>query len=240
MPVTTRKKAWSRPAALSAAFLLCVSLVQAGERPGPSDRSRESGRSTYWRQRVTHFRSLPDTKGEIIFLGDSITDGCNWTELFADIRVKNRGISGDVTDGVLERLDEVLSSRPSKVFLMIGVNDLAAGKSLEEIAGNIVRIVKSMHRRSPETEVFLQSVLPVNGDFEMFPRHTGRSEDIPLLNRALKRAAEELSCTYVDLYSLFATDGGKLNPEYTNDGLHLTGAGYLAWKKAVSRYIERR
>jgi hypothetical protein len=69
----------------------------------------------YWHQKETHFRSLPNEANEIIFLGDSITDGCNWSEMFHDLRVKNRGISADITDGVLDRLDEVVESKPLKI-----------------------------------------------------------------------------------------------------------------------------
>ncbi|MDQ3279044.1 MAG: hypothetical protein M3Q06_12005, partial [Bacteroidota bacterium] len=68
--------------------------------------------STYYHQRVTHFKSLPKTTGDILFLGNSITDGGEWSELFNDVKVKNRGISGDVTAGVLNRLAEVAQRKP--------------------------------------------------------------------------------------------------------------------------------
>ena len=67
---------------------------------------------------------MPDTPNEIIMLGNSITDGCEWSELFQNSNIKNRGISGDITEGVLYRLDEVTRSKPAKVFLLIGINDL--------------------------------------------------------------------------------------------------------------------
>src|SRR5688572_21180522 len=79
--------------------------------------------STYYQQRVTHFKSLPNTKGDIVFIGNSITDGGEWNELFNDLKIKNRGISGDVSTGVLHRMDEIAQRKPAKVFLLIGVND---------------------------------------------------------------------------------------------------------------------
>ena len=81
--------------------------------------------TTYYGQKVSMFRLLPDTKGEIIFLGNSITDIGEWAEIWNNIHVKNRGISSDNTFGVLARLDEVLSSRPAKIFIMIGINDIS-------------------------------------------------------------------------------------------------------------------
>ena len=96
--------------------------------------------STYYHQRVSLFRSLPQTTGDIVFLGNSITDGGEWTEMFADPKVKKRGISGDSTSGVLNRLDEVYNRKPAKVFLLIGVNDLARNMQPDSVAANILWI----------------------------------------------------------------------------------------------------
>ncbi|HTH30207.1 MAG TPA: GDSL-type esterase/lipase family protein, partial [Lacibacter sp.] len=87
--------------------------------------------STYYHQRVTFFKSMPQTKDEIIFLGNSITDGAEWAQLFNDVRMKNQGISGDVTAGVLHRLPVVTNRKPAKIFLLIGTNDLARGISAD-------------------------------------------------------------------------------------------------------------
>ncbi len=62
---------------------------------------------TYYWQRVTHFNTLPQSKDDIIFLGNSITDGDEWSELFDDNHIKNRGISGNITAGVIHRLDGI-------------------------------------------------------------------------------------------------------------------------------------
>lgn len=194
--------------------------------------------SLYWHQRATHFELLPNDTGEIIFLGDSITDGCNWGELFGDSKVKNRGISGDTTQGILDRLDEVVESRPARVFLMIGINDLAMGKSPKEIVDNIKRIVRSIREDSPDTEICLESLLPVNPDFPQFPKHTSKTQEVQAINRVLKRMAQESDLRYIDLYGEFIVEDNKLNPEFTNDGLHLTGAGYRVWKGAVAPYVK--
>ena len=135
-----------------------------------------------WYQRVSLFQLLPNDKDEIIFLGDSITEGCNWSEIFHDKRIKNRGIGGDVTKGVLDRLDEIVESKPLKVFLMVGINDLAAGKTEKEVVTNIKKIIKSIQRRSAETEIYLQSILPVNSVFGMFPNFTNKTDEIRAIN----------------------------------------------------------
>jgi len=118
--------------------------------------------SEYYYKRKELFENTPDTKHEIIFLGNSITEGGNWQNLFPDKNVINRGISGDVTDGILFRLDEVTSSRPEKVFLMVGTNDLARGKSISYVTNNHRIIIEKILKDSENTTLYLQSVLPVN------------------------------------------------------------------------------
>jgi lysophospholipase L1-like esterase len=218
------------------AFLLILSL-SLGSHIQMKAKQEESF-YPYWHQRASLFEVLPNTKNEIIFLGDSITDGNNWGEMFQDVRVKNRGISGDVTDGILERLDEVIESRPLKIFLMIGINDLAEGRTEDYVTSKIRRIVGVIKKKSPDTEIYLQSLLPVNKDFGMFKNYTNKTAEILAVNQGLKAFSSHHQITFVDLYSAFVCEGEKLNPKYTNDGLHLTGAGYLAWKSTIDEYIK--
>jgi lysophospholipase L1-like esterase len=194
--------------------------------------------SLYYHQKKSLFEMLPDSAREIVFLGDSITDGGHWAELLGNPRAVNRGISGDVTDGVIFRLNEVTRSRPDKIFLMIGINDLAQGKSVKEIVDNIQVIIKKVRKASPKTELFVQSLLPVNADFPYFPEHTSRAEDVLKVNVRLQKLARTYDVMYIDLYSSFGNGDGKLDPEYTNDGLHLTGSGYLYWKSKLEKYIK--
>jgi len=194
--------------------------------------------SPYYHQRATHSDKLPDTKGEIIFLGDSITDGGNWTEMLQDLRVKNRGISGDVTEGVLPRLREITRAKPAKLFLMIGINDLARGKTPRRLVGDIRKIVSRIKKRSPETVIHLQSLLPVNPDLGMFKDHTDKTAAVLTVNKRLKKMAETHKLIYIDLHTAFAGEGNKLKPEYTNDGLHLTGAGYELWRGLIEKYLK--
>jgi lysophospholipase L1-like esterase len=221
-----------KPAALFllALFVFCIH--------GLAEQKKQVKHSAYYNQKKTLFDQLPNTKGEIIFLGDSITDGCEWSEVFHDLRIKNRGISGDITQGILDRLDEVLESQPAKIFLMIGINDLAWGFSVSDILANYKKILMRIIKESPRTKTYIQSLLPVNSDFGTFRDHTNKSDEVLYINKRLKKTAGELDMVYVDLYSHFVVKGQKLNPEYTNDGLHLTGKGYEVWKTIVEKYVK--
>jgi lysophospholipase L1-like esterase len=190
----------------------------------------------YYLHRVEHFRTLPNDKGEIVFLGDSITDGAEWGELTQNLLCKNRGISGDNTAGVYYRLDEVTESKPARIFIMIGVNDLASGLTVENIMINYTRIIDVIKEQTPKTEIFIQSVLPVNGSFTGFKNHTNKTEQIIDLNTRLNKLALEKGCTYIDLFTPFASDN-KLKKEFTEDGLHVNGEGYLLWYSIIKKWL---
>ncbi|HOW21738.1 MAG TPA: GDSL-type esterase/lipase family protein [Tenuifilaceae bacterium] len=188
----------------------------------------------YYYHRKEQFEMLPASNKDIIFLGNSITDQCEWHELFNNMNVKNRGIGGDDTDGILERLGDITKSKPNKIFIMIGTNDLAYSKTINHIVENYRKIIQSIRDSSPETKIYIQSILPTNDEI-----HTLRkNSDIMLVNQQLEQISKEYSLTYIDLFSLFKTDNNKLNPEYSLDGLHLNGKGYMVWKNAILKYVE--
>lgn len=188
----------------------------------------------YYYHKKEHFEKLPNTKDEILFLGDSITDNAEWVELFGNnARIKNRGIGGDDTKGVLERLGEITESKPDKVFIMIGTNDLAYGVSKEQVVENYREILQAILDDSPETKIYVQSILPVDEALH----YTRPNTDIDFINKQLEKMSEDLGLVYIDLASDFKKDG-KLNPQYSIDGLHLNGEGYEIWKEKIDHYVE--
>ena len=193
--------------------------------------------STYYDQRKSHFEKLPNDEKEIIFIGDSIIDGCEWSEMFSQKNIKNRGISGDVTQGVLDRLDEVTESKPEKVFLMIGTNDLARGISSETVIENLGLIIKEINTASPQTKVYVHSILPVNDYYENFSGHTSKGAEIALVNLAIQNRLMG-DFHFIDLYGAFTNSDQKLDINLTNDGLHLNGDGYQLWAAKIKEYIK--
>ena len=203
--------------------------------------AQERKYSTFYYQRATLFEELPVTSSDIIFLGNSITNGGEWAELFDNPHVKNRGISGDVCMGVYDRLDAILKGSPAKIFLLIGINDLDRGASADTIVERIGLIVDKIQKTSPDTKLYLQSVLPVSDHYNMFNGHTSRWQVIPEINNGIVRLAADRGVKYIDLYSHFVDNAtGKMNIEYTNDGLHLLGKGYKKWVGIVKPYVDEK
>ena len=191
---------------------------------------------TYYDQRELLFESLPTSPNDIIFLGNSITDGGEWCEIFENPNCKNRGISGDIIPGVLNRLETITKGKPAQVFLMIGTNDMNYGTSNDSIALGVRTIVQRIKKESPKTKITVQSILPTNDCYGLFSGHTKRWHDVAVINNMLKTIAIEEGVEYLDLYHPFATEEGKLNPKYSNDGLHLNGEGYALWKENIEKH----
>ena len=201
--------------------------------------AQERKYSTFYYQRATLFEELPVTSSDIIFLGNSITNGGEWAELFDNPHVKNRGISGDVCMGVYDRLDAILKGSPAKIFLLIGINDVDRGASADTIVERIGMIVDKIRKDSPSTKIYLQSVLPVSDHYKMFNGHTSRWQVVPEIKKGLVRLAADRVVKYIDLYSHFIDNTtGKMNIKYTNDGLHLLGKGYKKWVGIVKPYVD--
>ena len=190
--------------------------------------------NSYYFQKKTHFEKLEDNmENEIIFLGNSLTEGAEWDELFNNSNILNRGIGGDDTDGILERLDEIIERKPAKIFLMVGTNDLANGKSVEYIAENYRKIIERITTGIPGTELYIQSELPTDDTI-----HTSRkNEDLIKINQHLRKLCHEYGLQYIDLFNLFSGDDNKLKDKYTIDGLHINGDGYVVWKEAIEKYV---
>ena len=195
--------------------------------------------SEYNLQRRSLFEVLPVYSSDIVFLGNSITDGCEWAELFNNRHVKNRGISGDRSGWLLDRLDPIVGGHPKKLFLMIGVNDLAAGVSPDEIVANVARLIDRFQSESRWTKIYVQSILPVNGEsFAKFRNHYEHGRLIVPLNKRLETLCDEKEVTFLDVWGALADHEGRLDKRYTNDGLHLTGEGYVMWRDAIKQHVK--
>mgnify|MGYP003576484796 CR=1 FL=1 len=192
-------------------------------------------RPNNWALKAELFKSFPNSKKDIIFLGNSITAGVDWNELLDEKRARNRGISGDITFGVLQRLDEVIEGNPKKVFILIGINDISRNIPDSLIIGNYRKMVSRIQNGSPKTKIYLQTLMPVNNTFTQFKNHYNKDEHIATINAALKSLATEYKVTLIDLHPHFTDSDGRLRKEMTEDGLHLNAAGYRHWATLLKR-----
>lgn len=189
--------------------------------------------------RVELFKASAHRKSDIVMLGNSITFWGDWKELTGSGKIKNRGIPGDITFGVLNRLEEVIQGKPAKVFILIGINDMARNIPENVIIQNYIRMINALKAGSPSTKIFIQSLFPVNDAFGKLTSHCNKGNEIVRLNAQLKSLTEKENVTFIDLHQHFTDQHGKLKREFTWDGVHLTFPGYQQWVKVLKegRYL---
>jgi lysophospholipase L1-like esterase len=181
------------------------------------------------------FEILPKDTNEVIMLGNSLTHHFEWNEIFKNVNIKNRGIMGDISKGVLQRLDNTLESKPKKIFIEVGINDLLAGFAIDSVFKNYVSIIQTIKLKSPKTRIYMQNILPTN--WFIYDTHVPVINRICILNNQLKIYCNDNKITFIDLYSNFQKNN-SLNPKYDcGDHLHLSGAGYLLWCSLIKNYI---
>jgi lysophospholipase L1-like esterase len=182
----------------------------------------------YHQKRLEVFKDEPLVLNKIIFLGNSITEFCDWKKHLNDSTVINRGIAGDATFGVLNRLDDVIIRKPAKLILEIGINDICKNIPQHIIAGNIFKIVQRIQSESPKTKIFILGILPTNDNVKIeYPDAFGKNEIVKSVNKKLKTNAKRYDFQFLDLYSLFQDNLAKLDTVYAQqDGLHLNEKGY--------------
>ncbi len=163
---------------------------------------------------------------QIVFCGDSITKGwetCNLLEQPQKVYVN--GVVSCTSADILKRIEPIAARKPHKLFLMIGINEI---KAQNRIIDNYDRIIKKIQEISPYTLIYVQSILPTR-------TQAIDNADIVATNERLKALCDRQNhfVHYLDLYSAFLAADGKLGPNFTEDGIHLTKNAYSLWKKLI-------
>ncbi len=205
-----------------------------------------------YKERIDDFRKDPIGYNKIVFLGNSITEGGkDWNKMFGLNNVVNRGITGDITESMLARLNEIYYYKPIKVFLLIGLNDVFDGVvpykqdiTPEKIVNNIYRIASNIKTYSQGTEIYIQTLLPINEpQFRrvrgFYPKHNTPLEiQINDINRKIIEKNDDNGCKVINLYSLFVDNDGRMKEELSKDGVHLNDEGYKVWANHVEKFIK--
>jgi lysophospholipase L1-like esterase len=176
------------------------------------------------------YAALGQTR-RIVFLGDSRVEDAEWAELFDRSDISNRGVSGDTTANVLRRLSASLPTNRVICFLQVGVNDLIRGDAVEAIVANYEKILRYIIEERRSRAIVTSIVLVSREQVSLNAR-------INECNRKLADLAAVRGAGWVDLNSSLAPEG-FLSPEYTHDGLHLNGRGYLRVRDALAPHLPK-
>lgn len=174
-----------------------------------------------------------------VFLGDSITEGYNLDKFYKDMPVVNSGISGNQTTDILNNMKKrVYDYNPSKVFILIGTNDIDNGKTNDLIVDNIKKIVEGIKNNRDKTSIYIESIYPVNSKIEGSSAGSRTNRQIKIINKKLEQYCNNNKLTYIDTFIELEDCKGDLEEDYTKDGLHLNDDGYSIVTKKLKKYLE--
>ncbi|PQO42218.1 GDSL-type esterase/lipase family protein [Blastopirellula marina] len=200
--------------------------------PGEGPIRRYDWFKNLWKNKRSNWAKQVDKdQGAVVFLGDSITQGWgdNLGGAFGEMKVANRGISGDTTRGMLVRLEEdVLSLNPQAVVMLMGTNDLEEGASPKTIASNAKRIIDELKKHNPDMPIVLCLVFPSSAS------KSRPADKIKQINQLYSEAVKgDPQVTLLDTWTLFANEEGNAKKEEFPDLLHPNQEGYAKWAAAL-------
>ncbi len=185
----------------------------------------------YFYHKKSFFEENGRADYDIVMIGDSLTDRADWQDFFPELKIANRGISGDMSEGLLKRANSIYSTSASKAFVMIGINDLNRGKSVDEVFNNYETLVQGLLEN--RIQVVIQSTLYAG------KRKTYLNKFVQALNFQLKNLANTNSnITYLDINKVLAPNG-ELRDKFSLDGIHLNGEAYKLWSKLLATKINK-
>ena len=207
----------------------------------------------FYFDRIAEFKEAPIGNDKIVFLGNSIMQGGgNWNKKFSSKNIVNRGISGDYTQGILKRLDEIIFYKPIAVFIMIGINEFFADNSDKPeitpkyVAENIFTISDIIKSNSPNTKIFIHTILPINNRQYMKVKDVNynflQDSFIPSVNKQVEITnaiiRNNKKYNIVDLYPLFLNNDLMMDSNMSDDGVHLNEIGYRIWVEETTKLIK--
>ena len=187
----------------------------------------------YYNSKVERFeeenKSVVPGETDVVFLGDSLTDGCDLSLYYPEYTTLNRGIGADTTVGLEKRLDvSVYAVKPKVVVMLIGANNCST------MFDNYENILISLKENLPESKIILVSLTSMGGTW-------GKNNNLAAFNNVkIKALAEKYGYEFVDVYTpLLNFETNEIYEEYTSDGGHLTHEGYLVLTGEIKAVINK-
>lgn len=233
---------------LSIIALLLVAIVLLSIVTWHANQRRISWETSgYYKDKVTSFgiQNANLSKGQIVFVGDSITDLYPLDDYYADLPLAsyNRGIGGDTTQGVIDRLKvSIFDLEPSVIVLMIGTNDVDLGIPNDQIVVNYRKILDEIKENQPMVDLYFVSVIPQNKVLQASSGLdvTKNNKTIKALNGEIEMLCKEYGHTFIDLYPDLLDDDGYLRKDCSDDGLHLNAGGFEIWSALLKPFWKNK
>lgn len=172
----------------------------------------------------------------VVFLGDSLTEGLALYGFFPD--AVHKGINSLNTISAKEHISEISMLKPSRLFILLGINDLWDGEMPHEnILNNYREIIGKFKEGTPGTHIHIQAVFPVTA-YAMENNPAISNEIINTFNARLKTLALETGVEFIDTNSPLKDENGNMFPQYSLDGVHLLYEYYHIWTELLDSYMK--
>ena len=172
----------------------------------------------------------------VLFVGSSSIRMWPTAESFPGLPVINRGFGGSHVSDVNHFAERVvLKYSPRVIVFYAGDNDVAAGKSPEQVLGDFQAFVALVESRLPETRIVYLPIKPSLLRWKLWPQMREANALVEQL------AANDQWLTYVDTATPMLSADGRPRPElFVDDGLHLSPAGYRLWSDILGEELTHR
>ena len=174
-------------------------------------------------QRSGETRRAAIDEQTVVMFGDSITEQGDWDRLLSDHRISNHGYSGFTSEQLVPVAQQVAAQQPRAVYILAGTNDIRDGHAASWTSAQVARIIDAFAQQSPDTRIVLQTITP----------RADATQQVSAANQALAALADERGVALLDIHTPLDDGSGGLRPQDTNDGLHLSDAGYDRWVAAL-------
>ncbi len=208
---------------------LCLSRVEAQEAPRGTSR---------WEEAIQKFEQQdaeqPPQPGGVVFVGSSSIRLWDLKANFPDLNAINRGFGGSQLGDLAHFAERILlAHRPRLVVVYAGDNDLAAGKTPEQVLADYERLAAFLHERLPETRMVYIGVKPSLARWKLI-------EQVRQTNQMIaQRASQDERLAFVDIDApMIGPDGLPRKKLFRDDGLHLNDEGYAVWAEQLRSHLE--
>jgi len=194
----------------------------------------------YYKRFLQFMDEEPIGSDDIVMLGNSLTEGADWSQVLGIPGIRNRGIVGDELMGIYRRLHQILPGRPRVICLQSGANDVSHDLSTDSILSLYSMVIDRIRAESPSTRLIVQSMLPINESFNRYRRLSGKTAQFPEINTGLQELCRQRGIPFVNLFPHFAAKGTYvLRPELSTDGLHLRPEAYQIWARQLKPILKK-
>lgn len=191
--------------------------------------AKEAARIAKWEPQIAAFDAA-DAKqspapGGIVFVGSSSIRMWNLGKSFSDLPAVNRGFGGSQLADTVHYFDRLVTRlKPKTVVVYAGDNDLAGGKTPEQVAADFTALCAKCKSALPEARLIFIGIKPSIARWKLIDK-------VRAANSQMQAIAQKHGVVFVDVDKPMLGENGQPKAElYLKDNLHMTEAGYEIWK----------